>query len=412
MWKEEKKQPSPAVTSDKATAEVKPKPANKQHLFYEFFKYFKRRCKMKKFYKVIAGNIIVLFITMTIFTVPSMAETIKWRMISVWPAYSSIFQSQTRLAKNIYELSSGRLQISVHPAGEIVPAPAVFDTVSKGAVEMGLDYASFWAGKNSAFDLLGSYPMMLSQYDVINWYLHGGGRDLCNYLYGKYNMLYFINGITPVASGFRSRVPIRSLADFKGKKVRMAGKASGYILEKLGAVQVSTGGVTEIAQQMASGVIDIVSISTPAIDWSLGLADVTKYNIGPAWNQPSSTGGMMINKDAWNALPPDLKLIIEVAASDNNIVMTSLAEWDNINYINKFKEKGTQVTKFSAKDLSQIEEWTWEFIVEEAKKNPDYDKIVTSMFQYLKDFKDVRDYELPFAQGRNPSTFPKLPHLK
>jgi TRAP-type mannitol/chloroaromatic compound transport system, periplasmic component len=353
----------------------------------------------------------VIFITMTIFTASAIAETIKWRMISVWPAYSAVFQSQTRLAKSIYELSGGRLQISVHPAGELVPAMAVFDTVSKGAAEMGVDYASYWAGKNSAFDLLGSYPMLLSQYDVINWYIHGGGRDLCNYLYGKYNMIYFINGITPVASGFRSRMPIRSLADLKGKKVRMAGKASGYVLQKLGAVQVMTA-ASEVSQAVASGTVDVVSFSTLAIDWSLGLADVTKYNIGPAWNQPSSSGGVMVNKDAWNTLPPDLKKIIEVATSENNLVMTSLAEWDSINYVNKYKEKGTIITKFSAKDLRQIEEWVWEYIVEEAKKNPDYNKIVTSMFQYLKDFSEVREYEIPYAQGRNPTTFPKLPDLK
>jgi TRAP-type mannitol/chloroaromatic compound transport system substrate-binding protein len=367
---------------------------------------------MKKIYAIIVGIIIAAFINIAIFTAPAMAEIIKWRLVSVWPVYSSIHQSQTRLAKNIYELSDGRLQISVHPAGEIVPAPAVFDTVSKGSAEMGVDYASFWSGKNSAFDLLGSYPMMLSQYDVINWYLYSGGRDLCNYLYGKYNMIYFLNGVTSVGSGFRSRVPIKSLADFKGKKVRMAGKASGYVLQKLGAVQVSTGGVTDISQQMVSGVIDVVSIATLAIDWSLGLGDVAKYNIGPSWHAPSSCGGVMINKDAWNSLPPDLKKIIEIATTENNIVMASLAEWDNINYIYKFKEKGVEVIKFSAADLRQVEEWVWEYIVEEAKKNPDYDKIVTSMFQYLKDFKDVRDYEIPFSQGRNPSTFPKLPNLK
>jgi hypothetical protein len=54
----------------------------------------------------------------------------------------------------------------------------------------------------------------------------------------------------------------------------------------------------------------------------------------------------------------------------------------------------------------------WEYIIEEAKKNPDYNKIVTSIFQYLKDYREVREFEAPYAQGRNPSTFPKLPDLK
>ncbi len=254
---------------------------------------------MKKFYGIIVVIIVAVFMTMTIFAVPAVAQTIKWRLVSCWPAYSSISQSEKRFAKNIYELSGGRLQITTHPAGELVPAMAVFDTVSKGAAEMGEDYAGYWAGKNSAFDLLGSLPMALSQYDLINWYIHGGGHEIYNYMYGKYNMIYFITGVTSIASGIRSRVPIRSLADLKGKKIRISGRASGYVMQKAGATPVMTA-PGEIAQALATGNIDAAAFNTPAIDLSLGLAEVTKYNIGPGWNQPSSVGGVMINKDAWN----------------------------------------------------------------------------------------------------------------
>jgi TRAP-type mannitol/chloroaromatic compound transport system substrate-binding protein len=362
---------------------------------------------MKKFYKII----VAVFITMAIFTTAAMAETIKWRLVSCWPAYSSLYQNSTRLAANIHELSGGRLQITAHPAGELVSAEAVFDTVSKGAAEMGVDWASYWASKNSAFDLLGSYPMTLAQYDIINWYIQGEGRDIFNYLYGKYNMIYFINGITPVGSGIRSRIPIRSLADIKGKKIRMSGKAAGYILQKAGAVQVLTP-ASEISQALATGAIDGASFNIPSVDWSLGMGEVTKYCIGPAWNMPSASGGLMINKDAWNTLPPDLRKIVEFAIAESNQQQTSLAEMASISALIQFKQKGIIVTKWSDKELKQIEEWTWEYIVEEAKKNPDFDKVATSMFQFLKNFGPMREYEVPYAQGRTPLTFPKLPNLK
>ncbi len=364
--------------------------------------------------KKLSGTIVVImaafFMTMAIFTTAAMAETIKWRLVSCWPAYSFLSQMEKRLAKNIYELSGGRLQITTHPAGELVPMQAVFDTVSKGAAEMGMDWATYWSGKNSAFDPLGSLPMALSQYDIINWYIQGGGREIYNYMYGKYNMVYFVTGTTSTASGIRSRVPIRGLADLKGKKIRIAGKAAGYIMQKAGAVPVMTA-PSEIAQALGTGAIDAAAFNVPSLDLTLGLA-AAKYNIGPGWNMPSSVGGVMINKDAWDALPADLKKIVEIAANDSILWMTSLAEWDNAAALKAFQEKGTQVTKLSAKDLAQIEEWAWEYIEEEAKKNPDYNKVVTSMFQYLKDFSQARDYEAPYAQGRNPSTWPKLPNLK
>jgi TRAP-type mannitol/chloroaromatic compound transport system substrate-binding protein len=193
---------------------------------------------MKKFY----GIIITIFIVVVLFSSLALAQPIKWQMVTSWTSSMSTFESDKRFAKTVYELSSGRLQITINAAGTLVPAMSVFDTVSRGAYEIGSDCPSYWSGKNSAFDLLGSVPMAMSQYDVLNWYYHGGGRDLYNYLYGKYNMLYFPTSVAPMGSGIRSRTAIRSLSEFRGKKLRMAGKTQGAILQKLGAAQVMMAG--------------------------------------------------------------------------------------------------------------------------------------------------------------------------
>ena len=39
------------------------------------------------------------------------------------------------------------MQITVHPAGELMPAFEVFDGVRKGVVEMGGDWATYWTGR-------------------------------------------------------------------------------------------------------------------------------------------------------------------------------------------------------------------------------------------------------------------------
>jgi TRAP-type mannitol/chloroaromatic compound transport system substrate-binding protein len=323
----------------------------------------------------------------------------------------AVFESDRRFAKNVYELSGGRLQITVYSAGTVIPAMSVFDAVSRGAFEIGTDCPTYWSGKNSAFDLLGSFPNALSQYDVFNWYFHGGGHDLYNYLYGKYNMLYFVTSVAPMGSGIRSRTPIKSLADFKGKKLRMAGKAQGYILQKLGAAQVMMAG-GDIYQALQMGTIDGAEFSCPSIDWSLGLADVTRNNIGPGWNQPATVFGVMINRDAWNNLPADLKRIIEFAASDNMAFMSASYEIKNGQALSLFRDKGTETYKLTARDLKQLEDWSWEYIAAEAQRNEDYDKVATSIVQYLKDFRMTRISEEPFAQGHNAASLPRLPNLK
>ncbi len=364
---------------------------------------------MRKTYGIIFVATIAAFVMLASTAV---AQTVyKWRLVSVWPSYTTFAQVDKRLIKNIYELSGGRLQITGYAAGELVPAMAVFDTVSKGAAEMGIDYPGYWQGKNSAFDLLGSVPMAFSQYDVINWYIHGGGKKLYDEMYGKYGLIYYIQSVASIGSGIRSRTPIRNLADLKGKKIRVSGRAAGYVMAKAGATPVMTD-AAQMAQALATGQIDAASFNAPEVDLSLGLAEVTKYNIGPGWNIPSGTGGVMINKDAWNSLPPDLKKIIEVAAADNLSHFSSMSESVTAAALKKFAEKGTVVTKFSDKELSQIEAWVWEFIEAEAKKNPDYEKVATSIFQYMKDFSITRDYGLPYTHGRNPTKYPNLPKLR
>jgi TRAP-type mannitol/chloroaromatic compound transport system substrate-binding protein len=175
-------------------------------------------------------TIMVAVVLATVFCAGlAMAQSgvIKWKMVSTWTPSIDLLEGDKNFAKLVNEMSAGRLQITVSPAGELVPANAVFDTVAKGSVECGGDWPSYWAGKNSAFDLLGSFPMGLTQYDYINWYYHYGGKKVFDDLFGKYNMVYFLTSVSPQESGIRTRMPIKSLADYKGKKLRMSGKADG-----------------------------------------------------------------------------------------------------------------------------------------------------------------------------------------
>ena len=338
-------------------------------------------------------------------------QPIKWKMVSTWTPAINLIEGDKNFAKLVGELSNGRLQITHYSAGELVPAAAVFDTVAKGSVECGGDWPSYWAGKNSAFDLFGSYPMGLGQLDVINWYYHYGGKKAFNDLFGKYNMVYFLHAVVPMESGIRARVPIKTLADYKGKKLRMSGKAQGHILQKLGAAQVMISG-GEIYQALQMATIDGAEFASPSIDWKMGFGEVTKYNIGPGWHQPSSANGVMINKAAWEKLPADLKLIVEKASIANVAYMSSWYEVGNIEALENFRKAGTQIFKLSNAELKKIEEYSWDYLVEESAKNPDFHKVALSMFQFLKDFAVAREAQEPFSQGRNPFSWPKLPGLK
>src|SRR5215468_1421234 len=66
------------------------------------------------------------------------AQTQKWRMVTSWPKrLTGPGMSAERVAERIKTLSGGRLDISVHAAGEVVPAFEVLDAVGGGVAEIG-----------------------------------------------------------------------------------------------------------------------------------------------------------------------------------------------------------------------------------------------------------------------------------
>jgi TRAP-type C4-dicarboxylate transport system substrate-binding protein len=61
------------------------------------------------------------------------AQTVKWRMVTSWPKrLPGPGMSAERVAERITALSGGRIQITVHAAGEVVPAFEVLDAVGGG----------------------------------------------------------------------------------------------------------------------------------------------------------------------------------------------------------------------------------------------------------------------------------------
>ena len=63
---------------------------------------------------------------------PALAQTgqVRWRMTTSWPkTLDTIHGSADLMSKRIAQLTEGKFQISVFPAGELVPGTQVFDAV-------------------------------------------------------------------------------------------------------------------------------------------------------------------------------------------------------------------------------------------------------------------------------------------
>ena len=242
----------------------------------------------------------------------SAAKTIKWKMVTSWPKnFPGLGTGANFLAKTINEMSGGRLKVKVYGANEIVPALEVFDAVSRGTAQMGHSGAYYWKGKHPATQFFTSVPFGLTAQEMNGWLYHGGGMELWEELYDKFNLIPNAAGNTGVQMGGWFNKEINSVTDLKGLKMRIPG-LGGEVLKQAGGTPVTLPG-GEIYTSMQSGAIDATEWVGPYNDMAFGLYKVAKFYYHPGWHEPGSTMEAMINKDAFNELPKDLQVIVRTA---------------------------------------------------------------------------------------------------
>ncbi|MCG8483119.1 MAG: TRAP transporter substrate-binding protein DctP [Clostridia bacterium] len=335
-------------------------------------------------------------------------EVYNWKLVSCWTEGSFLFEVDKRFCELVGELSDGQLNIKPYGVGKIGPANQVFDLVKNGTVEAGGDWPSYWTGKNTGFDLLATNIFGFSNWDFYIWIYEAGGlEDAYNYMFNKSNMVYFPTAITGMESGIRSNVPINSLEDMKGMKIRLAGKIQGKVAEEFGVTPVTIAS-NELYEALQRGVIDAAEFSVPHNDDVMKLQEVTQYWLTPGWHQTASVYGIMINQDAYNGLPEHLKNIIDAAAKTTGHEYTAKYAWNDAVACQKILDSGIKTTRLPDEEMKIIEEVKTKVLEEMAAENPDYAHILKSQINYLKKYASYRDAQGEWGFGNNWNIYPDI----
>ena len=367
--------------------------------------------KKRIFILGLSAIIITCFVFMAFNPAVAEDKKIKWRMGSTWTPAINLHWGDKAMIKYLGEITDGRFEIKWFPSGSLMKAFEYFDACSKGVVEAVGDWPNYWVGKDPAFDFLGSMPYGFTNMDYMVWYYQFGGEALYNEAYGKFGMRYFNLGVTTSESGFRTTAktgPIKTLADYKGKKLRTPARATIEILKELGGAPVKMPG-GEIYLAVERGTLDGAEFSAPGIDWSMGFAEITKYWSVPCWFQPASQVGVMVNMKAWNKLSKTDQALFKVACKAAAMEALTFYEADSGRAIEKFIAKGTEIVKLDDASLTKLDEMAGEYIVKVAKERGGlFCKILKSQMDYLDEYKDWRDMTGKFGYGFHPSYVDKV----
>ena len=329
-----------------------------------------------------------------------MAKT--WKFQSSWPASILLNKPDKYFANLIDILCGDELTLKYYDGGSLVGSTEVFDAVANGVVEMATDWPSYWDGKNTAFSLLTSVPMGFTPTDYMIWYWQGGGFEMAQELYGKYGIVYIPHGLTSPESGQRSNKPIKTLADYKGVKMRQCGRVQANMLGDVGGSAIFMPG-GEVYMALQRGTIDAGEFSVPEVDWVMGFQEITKFWVLPGWHQPGPLWGVMVNKKAWDSLSDESKFKFKEAGMATMMWSWTYFEYGSGEFTNKFIEAGTKISRLDDDVLEKLQQASWKYMIEDAEKNPDFAKIAYSQLAFFKTMKFWREIQAPFTYGRTPS---------
>lgn len=317
------------------------------------------------------------------------AAVVEWKLVTSWPkGFPGLGVAPERFAEKVKRLSQGRLNIEVYGAGELVPSFDVFNAVSKGTVQMGHSAAYYWQNKIPAAPFFASIPFGMTAREMNAWLHYGGGLELWQELYAPYGIVPMAGGNTGAQMGGWFNKEIKTIADLKGLKMRLPGFGAD-VLKRAGGIPVSLPG-GELFTALETGAIDATEWVGPYNDLAFGLHNAAKYYYYPGWQEPGSTMEFLINKDAYQALPDDLKQIVEVAARAINQDMLDEYTVKNIQALDILVNEHNVVLKaFPADVLDQLELLTSDLMQELSETEPSVQKVYRSYRRFLT---DVRRY--------------------
>ena len=244
-------------------------------------------------------------------------EVIRWRVQGPLPPGFGYYEAEEAFTELVADMSGGRLEMQLFSGGGIVPAYEELEATESGTLDACFTTASDAQKRyGPVTDLFGQYVAGPTVKQFYMWFHYGGGAELAQEMYSDANVKWI--GLATAGGAedeLWSNKPIRSVEDLQGLKIRTYG-AWGQILAKLGAAVVSMPS-GEIFTAMERGVIDGFEAGPPGIDVQLGFHEICDYVHEPGVHSPGVVSQMLINNDAYDKLPGDLREIVRVALGQN-----------------------------------------------------------------------------------------------
>ncbi|MBK5205596.1 MAG: ABC transporter substrate-binding protein [Polaromonas sp.] len=310
---------------------------------------------------------------------------VRWRLASSFPkSLDTIFGSAEMFSKTVKAMSGGKFEISVHPAGELMPAFGVVDALQGDTIEMAQTAAYYFTGKNPIFAFSCAVPFGLTARQNDSWKQYGNGRKLLDAFFAQYNFRTASGGNTGTQMGGWYRKEIKSVADLKGLKMRMGGGLFGEAMAKLGVVAQNMP-AGDIYQALEKGTLGASEFVGPYDDAKLGFNKVAPFYYYPGWWEGGADLEFFINNKAYAKLSDENKAILDAATIVAARDMTAKYDAWNPIALKKLVAEKTQLKAFPKAVMDAGFKASMEVFAEHEAKSPEFKKISQDMRAFQRD---------------------------
>jgi TRAP-type transport system periplasmic protein len=208
--------------------------------------------------------------------------------------------------------SGGRIKVEIYPASQLGSIPRQIEGVQFGAIQCALLPPEFFVGIDERYEVMAApglvdsleHGQRLDADPAVQKLMLGLGADK-----GLHNAGMFIAQPDSMAS----RMPIRRLADFQGKKIRIfASDFQSVAMKRLGATPVAMT-LGDVLPALQGGTID-GAIAGMTVFSAFHYQDAAKFVTEV--NEPQIFLMIAISKKWYDTLPPDLQQVIDKNAVD------------------------------------------------------------------------------------------------
>ena len=242
--------------------------------------------------------------------VPAWADqTIRLKFANFFPPAAGPSKICQEFVSDIDKRTNGRVKITYYPGGSLLKAKAMFMGVTEGVADLGFAHVFYTPGRMPVTEVcsmpLGYPNPWVGCYVLNDFYDKFRPKE-----WDKVRVLWMhASGVTILMT----KDPVRRLEDLKGMIIRAPGRV-GKTIKALGGNPAPTV-MSEVYDALSKGVISGVYTGVMGLkDWRF--AEVVKYTT-LSWQVGSVFPFYVImNKESWSKLPPDIQEIFSKAIEE------------------------------------------------------------------------------------------------